>query len=226
MGPPCLIYCTYQIPGGIRVNTKGGMDMARLYFIYSTMDSGKSLDLLKSAHNYESQDKNVLLFTTEKDTRCGKISSNATTGIISTRLGLKREAYLIERVDAFRLAQDESPHCIFVDEAQFIDEKYILILANIVDMLNIPVICYGLKNDFKNNLFEGSRALLLYADKIQELKTVCIYCNKKATMNMRVIDGNPEFEGEQIKIGGNESYKPVCRCCYMKFKRKAIKKIE
>lgn len=153
--------------------------MARLYFIYSTMDSGKSLDLLKSAHNYENQNKNILLFTTEKDTRNGKIPDNAIVGTISTRLGLKREAYLIERVNAFNLAKEKSPHCIFVDEAQFIDEKYILILANIVDMLNIPVICYGLKNDFKNNLFEGSRALLLYADKIQELKTVCIYKSRQ-----------------------------------------------
>jgi len=201
--------------------------MAQLYFIYSTMNSGKSLDLLKTAHNYESQGKKVLMFTSRKDTRTNPDCNNS-IGKISTRIGLEREAYLIENVDCFELASKISPNCVLVDEAQFLEKSQVLKLAQIVDELGIPVICYGLKNDFQNNLFEGSAALLIYADKIQELKTVCWYCNRKATMNMRLKDGKPVFEGNQIEIGGNYqdeffkrseySYIPVCRKCYMKFK--------
>lgn len=201
--------------------------MAQLYFIFSTMNSGKSLDLLKTAHNYESQGKKVLMFTSRKDTRSNP-DQDSPIGKISTRIGLEREAYLIENVDCFELASKLSPDCILVDEAQFLDKSQVLKLAQIVDELGIPVICYGLKNDFQNNLFEGSAALLLYADKIQEMKTVCWYCNRKATMNMRLKDGKPVFEGNQIEVGGSQgdefskkskySYVPVCRKHYMIFK--------
>lgn len=203
--------------------------MAQLFFIYSTMSGGKSLELLKTAHNYEIQGKKVLLFTSEKDTRYINLTPNDKIGKIVTRIGLEKDAWLIERVDCYELAKQERPACVLVDEAQFLTEQIVLALARIVDELSIPVICFGLKNDFANRLFEGSRALLLYADKIQEIKTICYYCNRKATMNMRMQDGRPVFEGEQIKIAGSvgdkkESevfYIPVCRRCYMEAKRNA-----
>lgn len=200
------------------------ISMAKLFFIYSTMNSGKSLDLLKTAHNYESQGKKVLVFTSDKDTRYKKIHNNDTKGIIKTRIGLERNALLLERFfrkeDYLTEIEQGEYDCILVDEAQFISRSDVLSLVEIVDKLQIPVICYGLKNDFKNQLFEGSETLLVFADKIQEIKTVCTYCARKATMNMRFVNGVPEFEGTQIKIGGNESYVPVCRRCYLKRKNK------
>lgn len=200
--------------------------MAQLYFKFSTMESGKSLDLLKSVYNYETQGKKVLVFTSQVDTRNGEIPEDAKEWLIYTRIGLQRHAWLIERVDAFQMAKEFKPDCVFVDEAQFIKEEYIIALSDIVDELHIPVICYGLKNDFLNNFFPGSGPLLLYADKIEELKTVCVYCNHKATMNMREVDGEPSFDGDQICVDKNEDkdkkkvrYVPVCRSCYKKFKK-------
>ncbi|MCG0274958.1 MAG: thymidine kinase [Thermosediminibacteraceae bacterium] len=204
--------------------------MAQLYFIYSTMGGGKSLELLKTAHIYECQGKKVLLFTSEKDTRYANLASDAKIGKIVARIGLEKDAWLIERVNCYDLAIQYKPNCILVDEAQFLTEPVVLDLARIVDELDIPVVCFGLKNDFMNQLFEGSRALLLYADKIQELKAVCYYCDRKATMNMRLQNGRPVFEGEQILVGGSVgdaieseiTYVPVCRKCYMSFKKQAL----
>lgn len=209
--------------------------MAQLYFYYSTMNSGKTFELQKTAYNYENQGKKVLIFTSEKDTRNKKIAPDATQGVIATRVGLEREAYLIERIDVFELAKQENPVCVLVDEAQFLSKNIILTLTRIVDELNIPVICYGLKSDFVTRLFEGSAALLLFADKIQEIKTVCWYCNHKAIMNLRLKNGKPTFEGDQIAIGGNFNdpyfkpkegvvedkivYLPTCRKCYMQIKK-------
>src|SRR5699024_54285 len=106
------------------------------------------------------------------------------------------------------------PACVLIDEAQFLTKDHVLQLAHIVDELNIPAMAFGLKNDFRNQLFEGSEYLLLYADKIEEMKTICWYCHRKATMNLRLSDGKPVYTGEQIQIGGNESYYPVCRKHY------------
>lgn len=200
--------------------------MSRLYFIYSTMNSGKSLELLKSAYNYERQGRKTLLFTTAIDDRNGPIADNSTKGIIYTRLGdITKEAWLIERVDPYAMAEKIRPACIFVDEAQFLSPRKVYRLTEIVNDLNIPVMCYGLKNDFANNLFPGSAALLCYADKIQEIKTVCVYCEQKATMNMRTVGGIPSFDGEQVVIEAKNqteiSYLPVCRKHYMFFKQKA-----
>ena len=106
------------------------------------------------------------------------------------------------------------PFCVLIDEAQFLNKQNIYDLARVVDDLNVPVMAFGLKNDFRNELFEGSKYLLLLADKIEEIKTICWYCSKKATMVLRMVEGEPVYEGEQLQIGGNESYIPVCRKHY------------
>lgn len=198
--------------------------MAQLTFIHSTMKSGKSLDLLKTDHAYRERGYKTLLFTSEVDTRYFESIEDGTPidprkGQITTRIGLKAEAWLIEKVDICQLAREEKPDCILVDEAQFLSEEMILHLAELVDHEDIPVICYGLKNDFKGELFPGSKALLIYADTLREIETVCEYCTNKASMNLRLIDGAPVFSGAQILMGDNE-YKPVCRKCYQSMKRR------
>lgn len=189
--------------------------MAQLYFRYGTMNSGKSIDVLKVVHNYEEQGKKVLLFTPSVNIRDG-------IGKVASRIGMQKDGIVVdERIDMAQLAAAERPNCIVVDEAQFLTKAQALQLAEIVDSLNIPVIAYGLRADFRGELFEGSYYLLALADKIEEIKTVCWYCDKKATMNMRCKDGVPIFEGEQIQLGGNDSYIPVCRKCYSLKKKQA-----
>ena len=119
-------------------------------------------------------------------------------------------------MDIFSVVQkmDVSVACVLIDEAQFLNKRHVNQLAKIVDELSIPVMAFGLKNDFRNQLFEGAQELLLLADKIEEMKTICWFCHKKALMNLRVHDGQPVYTGEQIAIGGNESYYPVCRKHY------------
>lgn len=182
--------------------------MAQLYFRYSTMNAGKSIEILKIAHNYEEQNKRVLLFTPAIDDRYGK-------GKITSRMGFDREAIIIDKdTDMYALARGQKPDCILVDEGQFLFRHHVVTLSSIVDCLNVPVIVYGLKNDYRNRLFTGSEALLLFADKIEEVKTVCWYCPKKATMLIKFKDGVPVSHGEQIEIGGNDKYVSVCRKCY------------
>lgn len=186
--------------------------MAQFYFKYGAMNSGKSIEILKVAHNYEEQNKAVQIFTSAIDVRSG-------VGMVSSRIGFERKAIAItEEMDLFAtIGQIKTPlYCILIDEAQFLTKEHVLQLARVVDELNIPVMAFGLKNDFVNELFEGSKYLLLYADKIEEIKTICWFCHKKATMNLRFSNGQPVYEGEQIQIGGNESYVPVCRKCYKK----------
>lgn len=176
------------------------------------MNSGKSIEILKVANNYEEQGKSVVLFTSAVDNRSG-------LGMIASRIGLQRQAQVIEEeTNVFdEVSQlNQKPACILIDEAQFLKKDHIIQLARIVDDLSIPVMAFGLKNDFMNQLFEGSKYLLLYADKIEEIKTICWFCHKKATMNLRLADGKAVYEGEQIQIGGNESYYPVCRRHYFK----------
>ncbi|MCR2032090.1 thymidine kinase [Anaerofustis stercorihominis] len=184
--------------------------MAQLYFRYSTMNAGKSIEVLKIAHNYQEQGKNVLIFTSELENRYGE-------GFVGSRIGLKREAMTFNEDTDFKQIvqmQEDEIHCIVIDEGQFLTGQHVLDLTQIVDYMDIPVIVYGLKNDSQNNLFEGSINLLIYADKIEEIKTVCWFCNKKATMNLRIIDGKPNYSGKQIQIGDNQNYIPVCRKCY------------
>ncbi|TCZ76375.1 thymidine kinase [Paenibacillus albiflavus] len=182
--------------------------MAKLYFRYGTMNSGKSIEVLRTAHNYEEQGKKVLLLTPSIDDRSG-------VGIIASRIGMQKNAVIVEEeADLFAIAHEERPNCMIIDEAQFLKKHHIWQLVAIVDELNIPVIAYGLRGDFRGELFEGSYHLFALADKIEEIKTICWYCDHKATMNMRLQDGKPVFEGQQIYIAGNESYLPVCRRCY------------
>ncbi|CAN7726199.1 thymidine kinase [Paenibacillus sp. LjRoot153] len=187
--------------------------MAKLYFRYGTMNSGKSIEVLRVAHNYEEQGKKVLLLTSVVDDRFG-------VGKVASRIGMQKGAIVVdEHLDMVALAQTERPNCILVDEAQFLNKAQVSQLIEVVDELDIPVIAYGLRADFMGQLFEGSNALLAVADTIEEIKTVCWYCDKKAIMNMRCKDGVPIFHGEQIQIGGNESYVPVCRKCYASKKK-------
>lgn len=185
--------------------------MAQLYFKYGAMNSGKSIEILKVAHNYEEQNKPVIIFTSGIDER-------EEVGYISSRIGLKRRAIpIFEGTDTYEIVKntDPKPYCVLVDEAQFLAKKHVLQLTKIVDDLDIPVMGFGLKNDFRNELFEGSKYFLLYADKIEEMKTICWFCPRKAIMNLRVDnEGKPIYTGEQIFLGGNDKYFPVCRRCH------------
>lgn len=185
--------------------------MAQLFFKYGAMNSGKTIEILKVAHNYEEQQKPVVLMTSGLDTRAG-------VGIVSSRIGLQRTAIpIFEETNVYEVIQamTEKPYCVLIDEAQFLQKKHVIDFARIVDELAIPVMAFGLKNDFRNELFEGSKYLLLYADKLEELKTICWFCHKKATMNLHYLDGKPIYEGNQVQIGGNEAYYPVCRKHYV-----------
>ncbi|MBB1079950.1 thymidine kinase [Limosilactobacillus sp. STM2_1] len=184
--------------------------MAQLFFKYGAMNSGKSIDILKVAHNYEEQGKPVVLMTSGVDNRSGQ-------GVIASRIGLERKVKpIMDDTDIYAYVKgiDHKVYCVLIDEAQFLKKEHVLQLIKIVDELNIPVMAFGLKNDFRNELFEGSKYLLIYADKIEEMKTICWFCPRKATMNLRIHDGKPVYEGEQVQIGGNESYYPVCRKHY------------
>lgn len=184
--------------------------MAQLFFKYGAMNSGKSIDILKVAHNYEEQGKPVVLMTSGVDNRSGQ-------GMIASRIGLKRRVHPVmddTNIYDYVRQMDKKIYCVLIDEAQFLKKHHVLELIKIVDELHIPVMTFGLKNDFKNELFEGSKYLLIYADKIEEMKTICWFCARKATMNLRIHNDQPVYEGEQVQIGGNEMYYPVCRYHY------------
>lgn len=173
------------------------------------MNAGKSTVLLQSAYNYREQGMRPLLYTASIDDRFQK-------GKIASRIGISSDAKVFTNdSDLFSeismASKEENVDCILVDESQFLSEKQVYALSEVVDKLNIPVLAFGIRTDFKGKLFEGSQALLAWADKLIELKTVC-HCGSKATMVIRVDDqGNPIREGEQIVIGGNSSYQSVCR---------------
>ena len=185
--------------------------MAQLYFRYSTMNAGKSIDLIKVAYNYEERGQTVLALVPAVDDRYG-------TGVITSRIGVQREATIVNNdtniLELF-MRENERKHidCVLVDESQFLRKHHIEELVEIVDSCNTPVICYGLKNDFRNELFEGSYYLLVYADKIEEIKTIC-WCGRKATMVARVVDGKIVKSGDQIVVGGNDMYVSLCRKHY------------
>lgn len=183
--------------------------MASLIFTYAAMNAGKSASLLTAAHNYKERGMGVLVLKPAIDTRDSK-------GEIVSRIGIRQDANIItEDMDVFEFykwaAAQKDIHCVFVDEAQFLTTEKIYQLSRIVDIYNVPVMAYGLRTDFKGNLFEGSQALMAIADKLVELKGVC-HCGKKATMVARVTeDGLPITDGGQIEIGDTDKYVSLCR---------------
>ena len=193
--------------------------MAQLYFYYSAMNAGKSTSLLQSAHNYKEQGMHALLYTAALDDRFG-------VGVIRSRIGLQEEAQLfdeqLEFIEPIRHKHSLEPlACVLVDEAQFLSAVQVDELAEVVDELNIPVLCFGIRTDFQGQLFPGSARLLAIADKLAELKTVC-QCGRKATMTVRLDEaGNVVAAGEQIDIGGNERYESKCRRHHRELMRKA-----
>ena len=185
--------------------------MAKLYFYYSTMNAGKSTALLQSSHNYRERGMHTLVYTAAVDQRGG--------GKVHSRIGLESEArHFGPRTDLYgdieRHHGRQRVSCVLLDEAQFLTRQQVDDLAMVVDGLSIPVLCYGLRTDFRGELFEGSARLLALADELSELKTIC-HCGRKATMVVRVgADGRAESEGSQVEIGGNERYVSLCRRHY------------
>ena len=174
--------------------------MAKLYFRYGAMGSSKTANAIMVRHNYLERGQRVLMLKPRLDNRDGET-------IIGSRCGLQCEANFVEDLDQFNVRDYD---CIIVDESQFLTRQQVEQLVRIVDVDNVPVIAYGLRADFQGNLFEGSQCLLAWADTIEEVKTIC-WCGKKATCNARVIGGKVVKEGEQIVLGGNESYVSLCR---------------
>jgi thymidine kinase len=183
--------------------------MAKLYFYYSAMNAGKTTALLQSAHNYRERGMHPLLFTPRMDDRYQ-------VGVIRSRIGLESKAEIFGRdSDLFETVrqalEEQNVHCVLVDESQFLTREQVFQLTEVVDRLNIPVLCFGLRTDFQGELFEGSRYLLAWADQLEELKTIC-HTGKKATMVVRVDEqGYALREGSQVEIGGNERYVSVSR---------------
>ncbi|OOF37394.1 thymidine kinase [Rodentibacter heidelbergensis] len=186
--------------------------MAKLYFYYSTMNAGKSTTLLQSSYNYRERNMNTLVYTAAIDDRFG-------VGKVTSRIGIAQEANLFNAgTDLFseisQHLQQQKIHCVLVDEAQFLTKHQVYQLSDVVDKLKIPVLCYGLRTDFQAELFEGSQYLLAWADQLEELKTIC-YCGRKANFVLRLTEsGEVVKEGEQIQIGGNDTYLSVCRLHY------------
>ena len=183
--------------------------MAKLYFHYSTMNAGKSTVLLQAAYNYSEQGMTPYLLTAKLDDRAGQ-------GWIKSRIGIGQKADIFSHHDdLFKKIEykikSKTIDCIFVDEAQFLTKAQVWQLARVVDDLNVPVMCFGLRVDFKGELFPGSATLLALSDEMREVRTIC-HCGKKATMVVRQdAKGQTLTAGEQIQIGGNETYQSLCR---------------
>ncbi|QIW16155.1 thymidine kinase [Pasteurellaceae bacterium RH1A] len=186
--------------------------MAKLYFYYSSMNAGKSTTLLQSSYNYQERGMNTLVYTAAIDDRYG-------VGKVASRIGISQEALLFRAdtdlfADISQHLSQQTLHCILIDEAQFLTKQQVSQLSEVVDRLNIPVLCYGLRTDFQAELFEGSRYLLSWADQLEELKTIC-YCGRKANFVIRMNEeGQAIADGDQIQIGGNDTYLSVCRRHY------------
>lgn len=182
--------------------------MAKLYFRHGTVGSAKTLNLLAVAHNYRQQGKKILLMKPDLDTRFGKES-------IKSRAGLEMEAdVLIVDENSLKGIDYVGVSCILVDEAQFLARKVIEGLRKIALDFDIPVLCYGLRTDFKSHLFEGSARLMELADSIEEVKATCHFCNRKSIMNLRYVNGHAVCEGPVVELGAEEKYFPACYKCY------------
>ena len=192
--------------------------MAKLYFYYSAMNAGKTTTLLQSAHNYRERGMRVLILTPRLDDRGG-------SGTVASRIGLRAQGTAFDRDDDLQrlvegdIAAHGPLHCVLVDEAQFLTRPQVWQLGEVVDALRIPVLSYGLRTDFRGELFEGSQYLLAWADELSEIKTIC-HSGSKATMTVRVDErGNAVHAGPQVEIGGNERYVSVSRAEFKKVTR-------
>ncbi|MEI2457273.1 thymidine kinase [Lysobacter firmicutimachus] len=192
--------------------------MAKLYFYYSAMNAGKTTTLLQSAHNYRERGMRVAILTPRLDDRAGR-------GTVASRIGLRADGVAFDRDQDLEaliradIAARSALHCVLVDEAQFLTKAQVWQLSEVVDALRIPVLCYGLRTDFRGELFEGSQYLLAWADELSEIKTIC-HSGKKATMNVRVDgSGRAVQDGPQVEIGGNDRYISVSRAEYKKVMR-------
>ena len=183
--------------------------MAKLYFRYGTVSSAKTLNLLAVAHNYRQQAKPILLLKPKFDVRFGD-------NVIKTRAGLETQAdVLVEDIGDTELPSLAGIVCVIVDEAQFLPAQFIDRLHAIAHGTdNIPVICYGLRTDFRRHLFPASQRLMELADSIEEVKTICHYCLRKAVFNLKLLDGKATLEGPSAELGSEEKYLPVCAKCY------------
>jgi thymidine kinase len=178
--------------------------MAKLYFRYGTVGSAKTLNLLAVAHNYERQGKSVLVVKPSFDTRFSAAE-------VVSRAGLRRAADLtLGPGDVPTSDRAAEVDCVLVDEVQFLEPVQVETLRDWTRDLGVPVICYGLRTDFRSRLFEGARRLLELADSIEEVKTTCAWCNRKATQNLKLLDGVPTLEGPSCELGAEERYQPVC----------------
>ena len=188
--------------------------MAKLYFNYSSMNAGKSTALLQANHNYHERGMKTKMFTYSGDNRFEKNK-------IVSRIGISADANAFsETTDLFQnLIEDEEQKrikCVLIDEAQFLKKEQVAQLGRIVDELDIAVLAFGIRTDFQGELFEGSKYLLAWADNLKEIKTVC-WCGRKATMVVRLdSEGKILSEGQQLEIGGNEKYVPLCRAHFNK----------
>lgn len=182
--------------------------MSKLYFRYAAMNAGKSTALLQAAHNYEERGMRVLLFTAAHDDRDGQ-------GVIGSRLGLQRQvATFGPDTEFLREHLPADVACLLIDEAQFLSPRQVRQLHRLAHGSGVPVLCYGLRSDFRGDAFPGAAALLTLADTLEEMKTICA-CARKASMNMRIgADGRRVTEGEQVEIGGNDRYRAVCPSCF------------
>ena len=189
--------------------------MAKLYFYYSAMNAGKTTTLLQSAYNYHERGMRTLILTPQLDTRAGD-------GVVASRIGLRANARSFTREDdLFALVQADIEKrgkldCVLVDEAQFLTKAQAWQISDVVDVLDVPVLAYGLRTDFRGELFEGSRHLLAWADNLVEIKTIC-HTGRKATMVVRVDEhGRAVTDGPQVEIGGNDRYVSVSRAEFKK----------
>ena len=183
--------------------------MAKLYFYYSTMNAGKTTTLLQSAYNYGERGQHVELYTAKLDDRAG-------VGKIASRIGLERPANVFDTstdmYEDIKQRHQQTPiDCVFMDESQFLTKDQVRQLGHVADKLNIPVLAYGIRTDFRGELFEGSQYLLAWADNLHEIKTIC-HCGKKANRVVRTDSKGTIIEdGEQVQIGGNDTYVSLCR---------------
>lgn len=184
--------------------------MPKLYFRHGAVSSAKTLNLLAVAHNYRQQGKKVLILKPSIDDRFGSAE-------VKSRAGLQQKADVLihPHTNLFDIpSEDRKVHCLLVDEAQFLDPKHIDQLRQVTNLWNVPVICYGLRTDFRTNLFPGSKRLLELADAIEEVKTTCHFCNKKAVFNLKHVNGRADNSGPAVQLGAEELYFPACYVCY------------